>query len=197
MSRRALVALAVALLVAIALVWWWVADRSGAEPEAIPTLAPEQESLGEIELDGPTWQPTLYFPGQDGRLHAEERELPLAEEPVERIAGVVRALLAGPELRVLRPPLPGDTRLLAVEYDAQTATAWVDLGVEDATSRLQAGSKQELLMVFSLVNSVALNVEGVERVGLLWNGSQPTTFAGHVDATRPLAPEPRYLARSG
>lgn len=197
MSRRSLVVALVVVLAAIGLVWWWMGTRSGVDSEAIPASVAEQESVGEVELDGPTWQPTLYFPGQDGRLHAEERELPLAEEPVGKIEGVVRALLAGPELRVLRAPLPGETRLLAVEFDPETATAWVDLGFEDATLRLQAGSKQELLMVFSLVNSVALNVEGVERVGLLWNGSQPTTFAGHVDTTRPLAPESRYQARSG
>jgi hypothetical protein len=38
-------------------------------------------------------------------------------------------------------------------------------------------------------------VEEADRVVLLWNGRQASTFAGHVDTTRPLGPAADLIAR--
>ncbi|MEM1177907.1 MAG: GerMN domain-containing protein [Acidobacteriota bacterium] len=54
------------------------------------------------------------------------------------------------------------------------------------------GSKQELLTVYSVVNTVVLGSEEVERVVLMVDGKQPETLAGHVDLTRPLRPDPSW-----
>ena len=52
-----------------------------------------------------------------------------------------------------------------------------------------------MLTVYSLVNTVLLNFEQLDRVVLLWNGRQLRTFAGHVDTMRPLAANPDLIAR--
>ncbi len=49
--------------------------------------------------------------------------------------------------------------------------------------------------VYSLVDTVVLNVEGTKRVVLLWNGVQRARFSGHVDTARPLAAAPRCSSR--
>ena len=50
-----------------------------------------------------------------------------------------------------------------------------------------SGSLAERATVYSLVNTLLLNVEGTRAVTLLWNGVQRESFAGHLDTTRPLS----------
>ena len=60
--------------------------------------------------------------------------------------------------------------------------------------KLALGTQDELLAVYSLVNTVALNhIEGVETVVLMWDGRQPETFAGHIDVSRPLSPDSGWV----
>ena len=49
-----------------------------------------------------------------------------------------------------------------------------------------SGSQTELLAVYSLVDTILLNVPEMEAVILLWNGRQLLTFAGHLDTSLPL-----------
>ena len=99
------------------------------------------------------------------------------------------------------PALPAGVRLLALEV--LDGVAYVDLTmaeVGDGTGeragaagrsalvleRPAMGLTEELLAVYSVVNSLTANSLGIDRVVLMWNGEQRPTFAGHVDTTRPL-----------
>ncbi len=98
------------------------------------------------------------------------------------------------------PALPAGVRLLALEV--LDGVAYVDLtmtAVSDGTGdragagrsalvleRPAMGLTEELLAVYSVVNSLTANSLGIDRVVLMWNGEQRPTFAGHVDTTRPL-----------
>ena len=101
----------------------------------------------------------------------------------------------------LLPALPAGVGLLEVEL--LDGVAYVDLttvGVDSGTGsaagtagrpavfleRPAMGLTEELLAVYSLVNSLTANNLGIDRVVLMWNGEQRPTFAGHVDTTRPL-----------
>jgi hypothetical protein len=53
----------------------------------------------------------------------------------------------------------------------------------------------EMQTVYSLVNSIAGNVPQVTQVALLWNGSQRLSFSGHLDTSRPLAPNQVLVLR--
>ena len=71
----------------------------------------------------------------------------------------------------------------------QGGTAYVDLRPADgAGDPPPAGSNTELLRVYSLVHTLARNVPEIERVVLLWNGTQRAGFPGHVDTGHPLVP---------
>lgn len=99
------------------------------------------------------------------------------------------------------PALPAGVRLLALEV--LDGVAYVDLtlaevgaGIGDrpgaprrsavVLERPAMGLTEELLAVYSVVNSLTANSLGIDRVVLMWNGEQRPTFAGHVDTTRPL-----------
>ena len=43
--------------------------------------------------------------------------------------------------------------------------------------------------VYSLVDTVVANVPQIQRVALLWNGTQRETFSGHLDTSQPLVPD--------
>ncbi|MCG8458397.1 MAG: GerMN domain-containing protein [Holophagales bacterium] len=159
-------------------------DRSG------PVVATEEPALDSAEL---------YFPGDDGRLHLHRQAVPETDGPVERIEVLVEALLDGPagvSDGSLMPPLPTGTVLGSVYLIDDDRTAVLDLrsGGEEPTDPPPTGSLQELVTVYSLVSSVVENTDGVERVVLMWNGRQPETLGGHVDLSRPLTPEPAWVA---
>ncbi len=90
-------------------------------------------------------------------------------------------------------PFPPEVKLGAVELSAD-GTAFVDLRWQDHEDPPESGSTEELQRVYSLVNSLALNVPQVVRVVLLWNGTQRVTFSGHLDTSRPLVADRTLLA---
>ena len=70
---------------------------------------------------------------------------------------------------------------------------YVDLVSEDGGPPPQGGSTEERLRVYSLVNTLVLNVAEARSAVLLWNGTQPATFSGHLDLSRPLLPDPSLV----
>lgn len=97
----------------------------------------------------------------------------------------------------LWPPLPANVQVgQAYIMDGATGspTVVVDLVVPEHAAPM-SGARAEILMLYSLVNTVLLNTEDAERLVLLWNGQQRSTFAGHFDTTRPLTPKTELIAR--
>ncbi|HEV8630063.1 MAG TPA: GerMN domain-containing protein [Thermoanaerobaculia bacterium] len=135
---------------------------------------------------------SLLFPGDDGFLHAEPRELVLPLEPDGRVEAVVGALLAGPKTDGLVAPLPAGVTVADAFVDGQ-GVAYLDLGAKDQPDPPASGSDLELLRVYSLVNTVLANEPRVRGVVLLWNGTQRPTFAGHVDTGAPLLADRRLV----
>jgi hypothetical protein len=162
-------------------------DRGGPEEEA--PAAPEAPPLEPHLLSA-----ELYFPGAGGRLYPEIRELAASDDPEQQVRSVVEALLAGPQGDGLVAPLPEGVEIALLHLDAG-GVVYLDLRSPDDGPPPPDGSSAELQRVYSLVNSILLNVEAARRVVLLWNGVQPTTFAGHVDTTRPLTADRRLMAR--
>src|SRR5262245_54089440 len=182
MSRRAAgVVLGLALLLLVGgLTWWLLAGKEGA-PGAGPSVEGEAAGPGEpVEL-------TLYFPADGGVLRPERRELQVTESPRDRARKIVQALLAGPKAGGLYRPFPDGVRLGSVFL--ADGVLYLDLIWDGHDEPPASGSTEEVQRIFSLVDSVCLNVPEAQRVVLLWNGFQRDTFSGHVDLSRPLRPD--------
>ena len=185
-QRAARIVLALALLVVLgAALWWWLERREGTAAAGGPDAIPPGERI-DITVD-------LYF-ATAGGLAPERRQIAATEDPKVQVRAIVQALLAGPRDGNLGRLFPEGVELGTVLLSGD-GTAYVDLRQEDRPEPPSAGSTEEMQMVYGLVNSVALNVPRVPRVVLLWNGAQRTTFAGHLDTSRPLEPDRALLSR--
>jgi hypothetical protein len=193
MSRRfaALLVGAIVVLAAAMVVWqavrlWREREEpaSAAAPGAVPGPAAPRQSVPF----------RLFFPGGGGLLYVEQRQLDVTTDPRERTESIVRALLAGPRGEGLAAPLPPGIELALVLLGSD-GTAFVDLHEPAGGAPPPSGSRREMLTVYSLVNSIVHNVPEARRVVLLWNGVQPTTFAGHLATDRPLAPSTDLVAQ--
>jgi len=137
----------------------------------------------------------LYFPGNGTTLVAERRELAVADDPEAQLEALAAAVLAGPETPALNRPLPEGVVLRAV-YLAPGGVVYVDLASPDGGEPPAGGSDQERLRVYSLVNTLLLNVAEAKSAVVLWNGVQRPTFSGHLDLSRPLLPDTTLVARA-
>ena len=184
MSRRAAgLVLSVALLLLVGgLVWWLLAGRDGQ---------PGAQKAGE-EVGGPTApvQFILYFPADGGRLGGERRELQVTESPRDRTRKIVQGLLAGPKGQTLYRPFPQGVRLGSVLLVGDII--YLDFVWDGHPEPPSSGSTEEIQRVYSVVDSICLNVPEVQQVVLLWNGFQRITF-GHLDLSQPIRPD-RSLA---
>jgi spore germination protein GerM len=131
---------------------------------------------------------TLYFPSAtDDRLVAETREIVDTARPTDRGTQVLVELLAGPKSKDALPAVPEGTTLRQL-WIAKSGIAWADFS-DDLETGLEGGSSDELLAVYSIVDSLTANVPQIKRVGVLVGGKERETLAGHVDIRRPLPAE--------
>ncbi len=191
MNARLLGALGVGILLLIGLVVVY-GLRDGDDGPSSATPAAEVVEITDFDED--ELEPAgLYFPDEEGTLTLEERLVRPATSVETRARALIEGVLAGPSDASLGTPFP-ETVALGVTYLSPAAILYVDLESEEHVRPPVTGSLEELLAVYSLVNSVLLDSEEIEAVVLLWNGKQPKTFAGHLDTSLPLGPDRDLIA---
>ena len=132
----------------------------------------------------------LFFPGDDALLHREAREVPeLPAGALPRMRLVMEELLAGSR-EGLPPAFPWPGSVQAVFLD-RAGNAYVDLSPPPSDS--PAGTEIETTIAYATVNSLVANCPGVQRVQLLFGGKEIATL-GHLDLSRPLAPNLELVA---
>jgi spore germination protein GerM len=126
----------------------------------------------------------LYFSDKDNEyLIAEERTLKHPDNPAFFARSIVEALIKGPQRGLVRT-IPAETAIRAI-YVTQEGICYVDLTASIADHH-PGGIKSELLTIYSIVDSLVLNVPEVEAVKILVNGNESATLAGHIDLQVPV-----------
>lgn len=160
-------------------------------PERAGEAAPSRQAEPAKEPDRKI-SVKLFFPAGDRPgLVIEDRTVSFSNDLSQQLKVVVEELARGSQIG-LGPSLPAGTRVLEVFVTAR-GVAYVDLSKEAATPAGR-GSDDELITVYSVVNSLTSNFPAVKRVQIVIEDRQVPTLAGHVDLTRPLAPDMTYLA---
>ncbi len=155
-----------------------IAGREAESTRSASDAAPSPEAAV-------AWNAELYFPSASDRLEAETRELAAGDTPVERARALLVSLLQTAPSAPRQPPFPAGvapgTLLLLAD-----GTLVVDLDPQASPDPPDSGSTVEELRVYAVVHTLLRNLPEAQRVVLLWNGRQRSSFAGHVDTARPL-----------
>jgi hypothetical protein len=141
-------------------------------PLQAPAAAPDREPVH------------LYFSDRDNEyLVAEKRGMIRTNDPATDAITIVEALVAGPDTNLM-PTLPPQTRLRALFLTADH-TAVVDF-TGAIREHHPGGSRTELLTVYSVVNSLVLNLPEIASVKILIDGKEAESLAGHIDLRAPF-----------
>lgn len=182
MRDRKLTVILLAILISLIaiVIGWYIGRRPTPEVPVevdVPALEPVPEGTG-VRVD-------LYFPGDDMKLYPEPRDVPDESDPTLRLERILQELKIGPQRVELYAPLPEETTVGWIHINEQ-GIAYIDLVHQGEGGRLAWGSGHEMLSLYSLVNTVLLNIPEIESIIFLNNGQQRPSFAGHLDTSRPL-----------
>ena len=149
----------------------------GSTPPRRPLESPVQDPDARTAVH-------LYFSDRANEyLLAEKRGLERTGDPVSDAVAVIEALIAGPEGDLV-PTLPPQTRLRTL-FLVEGGRAVVDF-TEAIRAHHPGGSRTELLTVYSVINSLVLNISEIETVQILVDGKEADTLAGHIDLRYPF-----------
>ena len=175
--RHLTIGVTVMLAVALAMslyVWQMRRRVQQSEPLAAythPVAAPVQ---------GPTEQVTLYVAYDDpGVLRAQAANIPLPAGRQERAQELLRALIALYLDKSSSHPLGPGAELRDV-YLVDPGLAVIDTNDAFADGH-RSGILVEELTVASMVQTLAANIPGINRVKILVGGKERETLAGHAD----------------
>jgi spore germination protein GerM len=159
---------------------WAVFPAAGADPayagsQKPPTDSPERPQKAAVDLYFADWNNSF--------LKSEQRVMPHPPDTVGFARAIVEALIKGPQKGLLQT-LPEGAALNAL-YITPDNVCYVDLS-EAVRSNHPGGSNSELLTIYSVVNSLILNIPEIERVKILIDGNETSTLAGHIDLQYPV-----------
>ena len=161
----------------IALVFGWMFWHKYQASRQIPPAPHIRQPSG-------TRTAVLFFVADGSRLAREARELEPCSETGVCIKDTLDALLSG-SLGDYDEAIPESAVLNGVRIEGTTAD--VDLS-QGFAADLPSGSSAEMLAVYSIVDTVCANFPQISRVKLTVEGNGSTVL-GHLDLSRPLAPD--------
>ncbi|HEY3414525.1 MAG TPA: GerMN domain-containing protein [Armatimonadota bacterium] len=113
---------------------------------------------------------------------------------VWRQAHVALTAMAGfPRGGALQNPLPDGTKVLGVHVD-NSGIATVDLSPQ-FRDNFNGGAREEQVTLYAVVNTVG-SVKGVQGVRFAIAGRTLDEFAGHIDLSSPLTPDPSLVEQA-
>lgn len=188
LSRRQWIGGAVTAIIAVvfAVALMTALNRLLSEPAPGDAAAPASTQATPAEAPAvPKIKATLFFGSEDGlHLVPTEREVPLAEGAVAQARSILEALLAAEAPPPLVSTIPKGVTLRGI-FVSERNEVFVDLDPSIRTSHA-GGTQQELMTVYTIVNTLLTNLPGLQEVQILVGGQEVDTLAGHVDLRRPL-----------
>ncbi|TFG93842.1 MAG: hypothetical protein E4H15_00130 [Syntrophobacterales bacterium] len=125
----------------------------------------------------------LYFSDLNERfLIPEERYITNRESPEDTVSALVTALIEGSHTDLLET-FPRETVLRGVTV--KDGIASIDFG-RNLIDLHPGGSASEMMTIYSLTNTIILNVPSVTKVKILIDGKDVETIKGHIDTSRPF-----------
>ncbi len=158
----------------------WLMMRNPAPP------VPEETKTAEPRAVEGSRAVTLYFANADEpAIYSETREVAVGRRFDEQVRQVMEALIAGPSEDKGVSAIPAGTTVLAVAFDPDSATLYLDFSAELVAAH-PGGSAAEYCTVAVIVRTIGENFPEAQSVQILVDGSQVDTIAGHIRADAPF-----------
>jgi spore germination protein GerM len=136
----------------------------------------------------------LYFSDSEGEyLIGEKRKISKKNEVKQEAKEMILELVKGPRGKLI-PTIPPQTKLLTLQIN-EAGMAKVNFNLALSKDH-PGGSSAEMMTVYSIVNSLALNFPQIKRVQILIDGKPIETIAGHLSLRQPISPKPDLIKRS-
>jgi hypothetical protein len=152
----------------------WQKYRSSHD---VPLPSPRQYTEGKRSV-------TLFFAAEGTRLVREARTLDPCEDTDACLKSVLDELLNGP-VGALDETVPEGTAVEAARVEGNQATIEFNRAFSDA---MISGSSAEMLAVYSVVNTVAVNFPQIQKVKINVDGNTGVILS-HLDLSDPLPPD--------
>lgn len=169
--------IAIAFLLFAAIVGTLVAKKYHVS--STPQVPPPVENAGTVRV-------TLFFADENGDgLVREGREVEADADPSMLIETVLDELIRGP-VGAYGQVVPDATQVRGVSLRGDLAV--VDFSKEFYDD-LPAGSSAEMVAVYGVIDTIAVNFPQVKQVSFLKEGQPVETVKGHLDLRQPLPPD--------
>ena len=188
MNKRIIIYLGLAAIIFVfCLLWILGRSASNNQQLVVSPNAPAPVAAVDTERDV-----TLYFASADATQLLSVTDRIGCVDEQDCLRGIVETLINGPVVDGL-PVIPARTELNSIRIEE-------DLAILDFNRQLvdghPGGSQSELLTVYALANSVAVNFPHLRRVQITIDGAAVDTLKGHVDLRRPLLADFSYSRRN-
>lgn len=152
-------------------------------PERLPTKHPPLASP--LPAKKTSARIDLYFSDPQSDFLAKEARMVRWNkgDPKDQIDVIVNELIKGPQ-GDLQQTIPSNVRLRNIVIKKK------GVGVIDLSKELSqnhpGGTLAEMHTIYSLVNSLLLNIASLKQVQILVEGQAPETLKGHIDCRNPF-----------
>lgn len=137
----------------------------------------------------------LYFSDEEGEyLVGEKREILKRGSMKEEAREIVEELTRGSKKKLI-PTLPAQTKVLALDIDERGVARVSFNGA--LTKYHPGGSSAEIMTVYSVVNSLALNFPEIKQVQILIEGREIDSITGHLSLSKPISANPDLVKKTG
>lgn len=168
------------ILVVILFAVGLVVGHFSTEPEPRPAPVVEVTTIPSSR------EVILYFAAADGQsLVAETKEVQDCQIEEDCLRETIQALITGPRGNLV-PVVSAQTIVRGVTVEGSLVK--VDFS-QDLVAAHPGGTQSELLTIYALADTLAVNFPHLRQVQILVEGAPPETLKGHVDLRQPINPD--------
>jgi hypothetical protein len=147
-------------------------------------IYPPMTGKGTVAQKKEKYKVQLYFSDSNERfLIPEDRYIPKEKSVEEQVKELVKALTKGSNTGLIATfPESAKVKDVKVKDDG---TAYISF-TRELIDLHPGGSASEMMTIYSLTNTITLNVPKIKSVRILVEGKKIETIKGHIDARNPF-----------
>jgi len=136
---------------------------------------------------------SLFMSSGDGKsLKAVKVKIKKGSTKAQAKAIINKLIQGPPKGSSLERPIPAGTKLISTSIDGTNAI--LNFSKELAENH-PGGSSAELQTIYSIVNSLTMNIDKIETVQILVDSEERETLAGHIIISIPLSTYTKIISR--